>query len=105
MNGRITRWAVSCALALAAVSASAIAQTVTGEIRGTVRDSSGGVLPGVTVNAVNVNTGLKRSEVTDASGAYVFPNLPIGRYTLSAELEGFRRTERTGFDLVADGRV
>src|SRR5687768_10789208 len=105
MKGRITRWIVSCALALAAVSASAVAQTVSGEIRGTVRDSSGGVLPGVTVTAVNVNTGLKRTEVTDASGGYVFPNLPNGRYTLSAELEGFRRTERTGFDLVADGRI
>jgi hypothetical protein len=105
MKGRITRWIVSCALAAIVIPASAIAQTVTGEIRGTVRDSSGGVLPGVTVNAVNVNTGLKRTATTDATGAYVFPSLPIGRYTVAAELEGFRKAEKTGFDLVADGRI
>lgn len=104
MRGKIWRWMMSSAL-LVVCSMPVAAQTTTGEIRGTVRDSSGGVLPGVTVTAVNVNTGLKRSEVTDASGGYVFPNLPIGRYTISAELEGFRRTERTGFDLVADGRI
>jgi hypothetical protein len=102
---RITRWVVACALAAIAISGTAIAQTVTGEIRGTVRDSSGGVLPGVTVTAINVNTGLKRSEVTNAAGGYVFPSLPLGPYTISAELEGFNRTERSGFDLVAGGRL
>ena len=82
-----------------------MAQTVTGEIRGTVRDSSGGVLPGVTVTATNTQTGLTRTATTDSTGTYVVPSLPIGAYTVTAELEGFRKAERTGFELAADGRI
>ncbi len=93
-----------CALAVL-VAAPAAAQTVTGEIRGTVRDSSGGVLPGVNVTVTALNTGLKRTDVTGPEGIYVFPNLPIGKYTVVAELEGFSRAEKTGFDLAADGRI
>ena len=48
-------------LILALLPVAAAAQTVTGEIRGTVRDSSGGVLPGVTVTATNTQTGLTRT--------------------------------------------
>jgi hypothetical protein len=104
MIGGIVRTLVWCALAIVLAAPSA-AQTVTGEIRGTVRDSSGGVLPGATVTAIGVETGLKRTEVTGSTGTYVFPNLPIGKYTVTAELEGFSRAEKTGFDLVADGRI
>jgi hypothetical protein len=86
-------------------AAPAIGQTVTGEIRGTVRDSSGGVLPGVTVTATHTQTGLKRSETTGATGSYVLPSLPIGGYVLTAELQGFRKAEKTGFELRPDGRV
>ena len=83
----------------------AFAQTVTGEIRGTVRDSSGGVLPGVTVTVTNTQTGLTRTDATSPEGTYVFPSLPLGAYTVTAELEGFRKAERTGFQLTADGRI
>ncbi len=105
MTGGMTRWVTSCALAVILASASAAAQTVSGEIRGTVRDSSGGVLPGVNVTVTGVDTGLKRTDVTDGTGSYVFPNLPIGKYSVVAELEGFSKAEKTGFDLVADGRI
>jgi hypothetical protein len=102
-------WLARCLASLLFISAvgspPAIAQTVTGEIRGTVRDSSGGVLPGVTVTAVNTQTGLKRTDTTNGAGGYVFPSLPLGTYTVSAELEGFRKAERTGFALAADGRI
>jgi hypothetical protein len=86
-------------------AASAAAQTITGEIRGTVRDSSGGVLPGASVTVIAADTGLKRTDVTDSTGTYVFPNLPIGKYTVTSELEGFSKAEKTGFDLAADGRI
>ncbi len=105
MTGGMTRWITSCALAVMLATAAAAAQTVTGEIRGTVRDSSGGVLPGVSVTVTAVDTGLKRTDVTDGTGTYVFPNLRIGKYSVSAELEGFSKAEKTGFDLVADGRI
>ena len=101
-------WIGQC-LAVAAMvlwgASSAAAQTVTGEIRGTVKDSSGAVLPGVTVTVTNTGTGLKRTEVTGQTGTYVFASLPIGKYAVAAELQGFRKSERTGFELVADGRI
>ncbi len=87
------------------IGTTATAQTTTGEIRGTVRDNSGAVVPGATVTAIALDTGLKRTEVTGPTGTYVFPNLPIGKYTMAAELEGFSKAEKTGFDLVADGRI
>ena len=99
------RTIVQCVLVLLLTGGAVLAQTVTGEIRGTVRDSSGGVLPGVTVTATNTETGLKRTETTNESGAFVFASLPIGKYTVAAELQGFRKAERTGFELIADGRI
>jgi hypothetical protein len=102
---KFCRLTVGVLAAVLFTAALAAAQTVTGEIRGTVRDSSGGVLPGVTVTATNTQTGLTRSETTNETGTYVFPSLPIGTYTVAAELQGFRKAERTGFALVADGRV
>ena len=101
----IARWCTALFLAIAWGAAPAMAQTVTGEIRGTVGDSSGGVLPGVTVTGTNTQTGLTRTAVTDATGTYVLPSLPIGTYTVTAELEGFRKAERAGFALAADGRI
>ena len=97
--------AVRCLAAVLLMAAAAAAQTVTGEIRGTVRDSSGGVLPGVTVTVLNTQTGLTRTETTGDTGSYVFPSLPIGSYTVTAELQGFRKAEKTGFELTADGRI
>lgn len=81
------------------------AQTITGQFVGTVTDSSGGVLPGVTVTVTNDDTGLLRTAVTDNDGNYVVTALPVGRYTVAAELQGFRKAQRKGFDLNADGRL
>ena len=102
---KFCRTAAGCLAAVLMMAASAAAQTVTGEIRGTVRDTSGGVLPGVTVTVTNTGTGLTRTDTTNDTGTYVFPSLPIGTYTVAAELQGFRKSERTGFSLVADGRI
>jgi outer membrane receptor protein involved in Fe transport len=68
----------------------AAAQTETGRITGLVTDSTGGLLPGATVTARAVGTGATRSHVTDATGQYVFANLPPGSYELSVVLQGFR---------------
>jgi hypothetical protein len=79
------------------------AQRTTATIRGTVRDSTQAVLPGVTVTATNEDTGLVRTALTNASGVYSASELPIGRYKLDAELSGFRKASRTGIVLrVAD---
>jgi hypothetical protein len=73
----------------------ALAQRTSATVRGTVRDATQAVLPGVTVTATNEDTGLVRSVVTNDSGAYSVPDLPIGRYRIDAELSGFKKTTRT----------
>lgn len=82
-----------CAFALAA---GAFAQTssTTGEIAGRVVDDSDAVLPGVTVTATNVNTGLSRTVVTGGNGDYAVGLLPPGMYRVTAELSGFRTATR-----------
>ncbi len=66
------------------------AQTVTGTLQGTVKDTSGGVLPGTTVVVRNRETGQTRQTVTNTVGYYVVPFLPIGVYEVAASLSGFK---------------
>jgi hypothetical protein len=77
----------------------AAAQVTTATILGTVKDQSGAVLPGVTVTATNENTGTVRTVQTDDAGRYRIPALSVGRYTLLAELSGFRSEGRQGIML------
>ncbi len=71
----------------------------TAQINGTVRDESGGVLPGADVTAIQAETGFRRTVITDADGAYTLTNLPIGPYRLEVMLSGFRGFEQTGIVL------
>src|SRR5579862_5643854 len=71
----------------------------TGQISGTVRDQSGAVLPGVEVTATQTSTGISRSTVTNETGAYLMPNVPVGPYKLEAALPGFRTFVQTGIVL------
>jgi hypothetical protein len=81
----------------------AAAQRTTATIRGTIRDSSQAVVPGATVTAANQDTGLTRTTVTNADGLYSVPDLPVGRYNVTAELTGFKTATRTNVPLrVAD---
>ena len=77
------------------IPAAAFAQA-TGQINGIVTDASGGVLPGVTVEATNVATGATRSAVTGNDGLYTIPLLQPGDYTVKASLSGFRASQREG---------
>src|SRR3712207_5290779 len=81
------------------------AQTIAGQISGTVVDPSKGRLPGVTVTVINEGTSAVRTAFTDAEGSWVVTNLLPGTYTVEAELEGFKKARRTGFVLNADGRL
>ena len=93
---------LSAALALVAPhTAAAQAQAANGNIEGTVRDSSGASLPGVMVTVTNMETGTTRSVVTNESGVYRAPLLPLGRYRVSAELQGFKTFEQQGITLSA----
>ena len=66
------------------------AQTSNATLQGTITDSSGSILPGVTVRLESPATGLMRDVVTNASGVYVFNFLPAGAYVVAAELSGFK---------------
>jgi len=67
-----------------------VAQTVTGDITGDVTDSSGAVLPNVTVTVVNTDTNFSRSATTSNTGNYRIPDLPIGQYKVTATAQGFK---------------
>src|SRR5262245_48474344 len=68
----------------------------TAEISGTAKDATGAVLPGVEVKVTQTDTGVSRNVVTNETGSYVFPNLPLGPYRLEATLPGFRTFVQTG---------
>jgi hypothetical protein len=72
------------------------------QITGTLKDQSGGVLPGATVAAKNQETGLTRTAATEGNGEYRLPVLPPGVYTITAELQGFGTETRTDVTLVID---
>ncbi|HUR20620.1 MAG TPA: carboxypeptidase regulatory-like domain-containing protein, partial [Vicinamibacterales bacterium] len=81
---------VGLLLALAMfIAGPAAAQELRGSIEGVVKDGSGGVLPGVTVEARNSATNTPQVAVTDVSGAFRFPSLVPGKYTITATLSGF----------------
>src|SRR5262245_25544187 len=76
------------------------AQTnVTAQISGTVSDPTGAVLPGAEITATQTDTGVMRTAVSNETGAYVLPNLPVGPYRLEASLPGFRSFVQTGIVL------
>src|SRR5947199_8691029 len=86
----VLTFVLSCGLA----SAQATAQ-----ISGTVRDQSGAVLPGVEITATQTQTGVVRTSVSNETGSYVLPNLPIGPYRIEAALPGFRTFVQSGIEL------
>jgi carboxypeptidase family protein/TonB-dependent receptor-like protein len=92
-----------CALLVALLAGPVFAQSqaTTGSIEGTVMDSSGGVLPGVVVTVTNTDTGAERSTVTNVEGLFRALLLPLGRFRIVAELQGFKRFEQTGVTLSA----
>src|SRR5262245_31267530 len=91
-------FAILCVALAVGVLFTAIAgaQAGTADISGTVRDSTGAVLPGVTVEISNAASGQSRQIITDGDGAYVAPLLPLGEYTIRAELPGFNTFVRQG---------
>jgi outer membrane receptor protein involved in Fe transport len=75
------------------------AQEFKASVTGTVNDPQGGVLPGVSVTVVNVDTSVPIETVTDSSGVYSVKNLNPGRYKITAALQGFKTFVREGIVL------
>jgi len=95
------RWTAVClALAVSLVVPTLLpAQSTGGRILGRIADASGAVLAKVKVTAKNDATGIARDTETNASGDYVFPELPVGTYTLSFDLSGFKTNVRKSVTL------
>ncbi|MFZ1157387.1 MAG: carboxypeptidase regulatory-like domain-containing protein, partial [Candidatus Sulfotelmatobacter sp.] len=94
------RWCVVCAVVLClAIPSMLMAQGTSGRILGRIADPTGAVLNGVKVAASNEATGVSRSAQSNESGDYVFPDLPVGTYTLSYELTGFKKDLRRSIKL------
>jgi len=78
---------------------SALAQTVTGTIKGTIRDTNEAFVPGVTVEIKNVETGQTRTVSTNQDGFYIATFLPIGKYSVTASQKGFGPVTRENVEV------
>ena len=87
-------------LMICAVSTALFAQTNYATLGGTVSDASGALIPGVTITARNVDTGIVTAVISNETGAYQFAALQPGKYRVTAELPGFRTYS---YDAVALG--
>jgi outer membrane receptor protein involved in Fe transport len=86
-------------LTLLSSATPAVAQA-TGQLNGIITDTSGAVLPGVTVEATSDATGATRSAVSGTDGLYTIPLLSPGTYSVKASLQGFRTSQRDGVRVV-----
>lgn len=91
-----------CCFVLLLSGATAVAQTITASIRGTVTDPSGAVVAGADITATNVATGVETKTVTNNSGLYNFQFLVLGNYTITATASGFNSTTTNPFHLQID---
>jgi hypothetical protein len=89
MRTTVLRSLFGYSLLLLLTLSSALGQTVTGSITGVVTDPSDAVIPGATVTAENVATGVRTTAQTNAAGAYTIRFLPIGTYSVRIEAKGF----------------
>src|SRR5918999_5301135 len=98
MVGKANKWVGYAvrALALAALCVcvpAARAQSPAATLGGTVLDENGAVVPAVEITVLNLSTAVQRHAVTGGEGAFVVPLLPPGRYTLTAQRDGFATLE------------
>ena len=93
------------AASLVLLPANARAQLTTGTLYGVVQDTSGAILPGVSVTVTHQGTTLTRETVSDARGEFALPALPPGAYTIKIELSGFKTYENRALTLSAGQTV
>jgi hypothetical protein len=101
MNG-LVRFALACCLVVAMARPAVSQSRNTGEIRGTVADMTGAVLPGAVVTLTNIDTGETKEFVTNADGIYDTVSTPAGNYNISFTVKGFKKLVRGPFTLNVD---
>lgn len=99
----MTAWLSLLALSILLVAARpTMGQAVNATLLGTVTDSSGAAVASAKVTITETNTGISRTSQTNDSGNYVFPDLPPGTYTVTAEQPGFKRASRASIDVIVN---
>jgi len=105
MKHSMLRLAVLALFAALPLASDAAAQVTSATLVGSVHDSTGAALPGVSVAARNADTGFTRTVTTNETGAYRLDFLPIGRYSVEAALSGFKSEIRSGIVLAVNDAV
>src|SRR3989441_784849 len=85
---------------IALTSGLVFGQEFSATMSGVAHDANGGLVPGVTVTAKHTESGLTRTVITNETGSYRMPALPVGAYEVTAELSGFKQEVRRGVVLV-----
>jgi hypothetical protein len=104
---RLRQLLAACLLVLTplAFARNASAQAVTGTIIGTVADSTGAVLPGVSVTVKHEETGFTRTLTSDTNGEFTAASVPTGTYTVTGEISGFKTVALSNVQVGVDSRV
>jgi hypothetical protein len=101
LNTRIL--AVFCCLLLVALTAHA--QQTSGSISGTVKDKQGGLVPGAKVTLTDEVQAGQREQTSSSEGGFMFTPLVPSTYTITVQAAGFKKWEKTGLQLFANGRL
>ncbi len=94
IRDRLLCCAFALFLAVLLTSLPLFAQKITGDISGTVQDSTGAVVKDATITAKNIGTGETRSAKSSDAGFYRIVELPPGKYTVTVSVKGFKTATR-----------
>jgi outer membrane receptor protein involved in Fe transport len=94
-----------CLLLLFGLARVLPAQEITGNVSGTVTDTSGAAVPDAKVDLSNVLTGAERSTTTTSAGIFFFTSLPIGDYQITVSKDGFKKSEVTGIHVNVNDKL
>src|SRR5215207_5157846 len=101
---RVCRTLVAIFAAALLAPATLFAQFDTSTVLGTIKDSTGAVVPGATVTLKNDATGIAATAVTDAEGNFQFLNVRVGIYSVRGELQGFSVAEARNVNVTVSAR-
>ncbi len=93
------RFCLTASLLIMLLPGLVLGQLATGSIAGLVTDPNGAVVPAAKVVATDVARQTKYEAITSEAGVYIFPTLPVGAYTITVEVTGFKRLTRTGVEV------
>src|SRR5690349_19899990 len=101
-NMRRIFWLIA---ALAALALTSPAQTTSGSVAGSVVDAQQSAVVNASVSIMDQERRTVFTAKSDAEGRFVFPQLPPGKYTLTVEAPGFKKTERKDLNLLANDKI